>query len=160
MLSQDEKKAIDSLFENQIRFYKSNGEYGFLSNLYKSPILFEERWFPTAEHAYQFAKFVDIKVAEWAMDAPNPHLLAILAHGLFKWDVNPQWQKIKEYRMEQILILKFSDLILKKKLLDTKDAMLIEDSKTDAFWGIGKNGKGRNELGKLLMKIRKHYGGL
>jgi predicted NAD-dependent protein-ADP-ribosyltransferase YbiA (DUF1768 family) len=31
---------------------------------------------------------------------------------------------------------------------------LIEDSKIDAFWGIGSRGKGENMLGVLLMELR------
>jgi len=29
-----------------------------------------------------------------------------------------------------------------------------QDSPTDAFWGVGRNRKGRNELGKVLMRLR------
>jgi len=30
----------------------------------------------------------------------------------------------------------------------------MENSPTDYYWGCGKDGTGRNELGKILMKIR------
>ncbi|KAJ7819811.1 hypothetical protein B0H13DRAFT_2130900, partial [Mycena leptocephala] len=43
---------------------------------------------------------------------------------------------------------------LKQELLGTGDAELVEDSAEDAFWGIGRNGQGRNELGKALAKLR------
>ena len=147
-----EKTEIES---NKLLFYRSNGKYGFLSNLYKRCIVFEKIRFPTSEHAYQYGKFKDEKVADWAMIAPKPHLLAILAHNLFVWDIVPNWSKIKESRMEAVLRAKFnqhSDLAT--KLIETGNAILIEDSKSDAFWGIGKKGKGKNRLGKLLMKIR------
>lgn len=139
-----------------IKFYRANQkEHGFLSNLYKKPFIFEEREFPTAEHAYQHGKFKEEKTREWAMNAPKPHLLAILAHGLFSWDITPNWSKNKVDRMLKVLRVKFSDPDLKYKLLDTSSAILIEDSKTDAFWGCGKSGKGKNTLGKLLMQVRK-----
>jgi predicted NAD-dependent protein-ADP-ribosyltransferase YbiA (DUF1768 family) len=32
--------------------------------------------------------------------------------------------------------------------------MIIEDSPRDWYWGIGKDGKGQNWLGKLLMERR------
>ena len=32
--------------------------------------------------------------------------------------------------------------------------MIIEDSPTDYYWGCGKDKTGRNELGKILMKVR------
>jgi len=122
--------------------------------LYKKPIVFEDREFPTGEHAYQFAKFRDKDTREWALNAPKPHLLSILCHGLFSWDIVPNWGEIKVDRMYNVLRAKFSDNILRQKLLDTGNSILIENSKTDSFWGIGKKGKGKNMLGKLLMKVR------
>jgi ribA/ribD-fused uncharacterized protein len=145
-------ESIDG--KNTIKFYRSVGKYGFLSCLYKKPIIFEEREFPSGEHAYQFGKMVDEDTREWAMNAPKPHLLSILAHGLFSWDIVPNWSKIKVNRMYNVLKVKFSDNELKNKLIDTGDSILIENSKSDAFWGVGKNGKGKNKLGVLLMKVR------
>lgn len=152
---QEEKKNEIPIGDKEvIKFYRSSGDYGFLSNLYKHPIKFEGREFPTSEHAYQFGKFKDPKVKEWAMLAPKPHLLAILAHGLFWWDITENWKEIKVERMLKVLRVKFSNPDLKQKLQDTKDAILIEDSKIDTFWGIGKKGKGKNMLGELLMQVR------
>ena len=149
LMDQDKEQEI-------IKFYRANNkDYGFLSNLYKQSLVFENVVFPTAEHAYQYGKFRDEEVKHWAMMAPKPHLLAILAHGLFSWDIVKDWSKIKVDRMYEVLEVKFSEPELREKLLATDNAILIEDSKTDSFWGIGKSGKGKNMLGKLLMKVRK-----
>ncbi|KAJ7762363.1 swarming motility ybiA domain protein, partial [Mycena maculata] len=43
---------------------------------------------------------------------------------------------------------------LKLELLGTGDTELVEDSAEDAFWGIGKHQRGRNELGKALERLR------
>lgn len=146
---------------NMVRFYKANGTYGFLSNLYKCPVLLCGREFQTAEHAYQFGKFADQAAAEWTMQAPSAHLVAIVAHGLFAWDIVEGWASIKVDRMRQVLLAKFSQHEdLKKHLLDTGDAHLVEDSKTDAFWGIGKKENGKNMLGKLLMEVRQQLRGI
>ena len=139
---------------NIIKFYRATGKYGFLSCLYKKVMFFEGREFSSAEYAYQFAKFKDEAVREWAMKAPKAHLLAILAHGLFSWDIVKNWSEIKIDRMYNVLKAKFSDRELMYKLLNTGDSILIENSKPDAFWGIGKTGKGKNTLGKLLMRVR------
>ena len=137
-----------------IKFYRSSGKFGFLSNLYKKEIEFEGIIFATPEHAYQYGKFKDEETRDWAMKAPKPFLIAILGHGLL-WDITDKWSEIKIKRMHEILRVKFQDSELKQKLLETKDAILVEDSKTDAFWGIGKKETGKNMLGKLLMKVRK-----
>jgi len=140
--------------EQVIKFYRAVGTYGFLSNLYKKPVEFEGRVFPTSEHAYQFGKFIDPEAREWAMKSPKPHLLCIVAHGLNSWDIVKNWSKIRFDRMYKVLQAKFSDPELKEKLLNTGNLILIENSKTDTTWGIGKSGKGKNMLGKLLMKVR------
>lgn len=76
--------------------------------------------------------------------------------------------------MEETIYHKFTqhaDLL--KELLDTGNAELVEvrhrscsfyknsanfflpqDSDKDAFWGVGADGKGRNELGKALERLR------
>ena len=93
--------------------------------------------------------------AEWLISAPKPHLCAMAAHGLMAFDIRPDWQAIKVDRMRDVLRAKFNQHEdLKQKLLDTGDAILVEDSKTDRFWGIGKKMNGKNMLGELLMKIR------
>ena len=145
-------KSIDG--NNIIKFYRASGKYGFLSCLYKKSLIFEGILFPSGEHAYQYGKFRDEDTRNWAMESPKPHLLSILAHGLFAWDIVSNWSRIKVNRMYNVLKVKFSDSELKNKLLDTRDSILIENSKNDAFWGIGKTGKGKNMLGKLLMKVR------
>lgn len=141
---------------SEIRFYRATGKYGFLSNLYPSPFPFEERVFPCAEAAYQFGKPRQVAVAEWIISAPKPHLMAIAAHGLFVFDVRENWNDIKVERMKQVLAVKFGQHFwtLGKQLIGTLDADLIEESKSDAFWGVGKKGTGKNMLGVLLMETR------
>jgi len=142
----------------EIRFYRATGKYGFLSNLFPCLLLFEDRVFPTAEHAYQFGKPKDPAVAEWIVLAPKPHLVAAAAHALFVFDVNPEWSRMKVNRMRSILRAKFSPAGLRAALLETGNATLVEASNTDSFWGVGKKGNGKNILGELLMEIRREIG--
>lgn len=39
-------------------------------------------------------------------------------------------------------------------LLSTGSAKLVEHTTNDSFWGDGGNGRGRNMLGQLLMRVR------
>ena len=58
--------------------------------------------------------------------------------------------------MEKLLRLKVEqNPYVKKKLLETKDYLIVEDSPKDSFWGCGETRDGENQLGKLWMKIRK-----
>lgn len=139
---------------DKIRFYRASGEFGFLSNLYKSPIEFEGRTFRCAEEAYQYGKPNDPAVAEWIVSAPKPHLCAAAAHSLFVFDITPGWSDKKVPRMARVIDKKFTDPELGHKLLQTWPALLTEESNSDAFWGIGKKGNGRNMLGILLVATR------
>ena len=138
----------------EIRFYRASGKYGFLSNLYNKEITFEEQIFRNSEEAYQYGKPKDRATAEWIISAPKPHLCAIAAHSLLVFDITPNWNKTKVDRMYRVLKAKFTHEELKSMLLNTGNATLIEDSKADAFWGVGKKGTGKNMLGKLLMQVR------
>lgn len=142
--------------DKEIRFYRSSGEYGFLSNLYRCMVWFEGRNFSHSEAAYQYGKARDPRVATWIAAAPKPHLCAAIGHSLLAFDISPSWQRTKVERMRQVLNAKFKQHPdLAEKLLSTGDAILIEASPTDAFWGIGKKGDGKNMLGVLLMELRK-----
>ena len=47
------------------------------------------------------------------------------------------------------------DAELRQQLLATGDRLLQEGwPVNDGFWGIGPSGKGRSELGKILMRVR------
>ena len=39
-------------------------------------------------------------------------------------------------------------------LLATEDAILVEHTENDAYWGDAGDGSGKNMMGKLLMKLR------
>lgn len=143
----------------EIRFYRSTDKpYGAFSNLFRRPIIFEGREFPTSEHAYQAGKARKDAVREWILSAPSPSLVAMAAHGLYTWDIVPNWTEIKFDRMRNVLRAKFSQHTdLQELLLQTADARIVEAGRTDnpvnRIWGEV-NGKGLNMLGILLMEIR------
>ena len=75
------------------------------------------------------------------------------------------WNQLKYQIMYEAVKAKFSNPILMKKLIDTKDKILVEASPYDKIWGIGLNETdakktlptnwiGENLLGKVLMQVR------
>jgi ribA/ribD-fused uncharacterized protein len=142
-----------------IQFYRSNEKpYGCFSNLYRAAIDFDGKWFPTAEHAYQYAKARKPEVAMWLMLAPSPSLLAMAAHGLYSWDIAPGWSKGRRDRMRRVVEAKFrGHPSLKEILLSTGDARIVEaatvDNAVNRRWGEV-NGVGENLLGIILMDVR------
>lgn len=144
---------------DEIRFYRANEKpYGVFSNLYRRAIEFEGDVYQTSEHAYQAGKARKEEVRKWLMAAPSPALLAMAAHGLYVWDVHPDWSKTKFDRMKKILLCKFTQhLDLQELLLSTGNSRLVEaatvDNAVNRLWGEV-NGKGQNKLGVLLMEVR------
>lgn len=148
---------------NEIRFYRSSGQYGFLSNLARYEVEFEGRKFMSSEHAYQYGKPNKQPIADWLANAPLARLCALAAHALLPYDVVPNWNEIKLYRMERIVRAKFTqNKDIAAFLIATGNAELIEES-NDSYWGsgviIGDTYHGHNHLGNILMQIRTELGG-
>lgn len=143
----------------EIHFYRANDkDHGYLSNLYRCKVVFEGVEYPTAEHAYQAGKPAKAEVRAWLLAAPTPALCAMAAHGLYKWDVVPDWAKIKFDRMRRVLRAKFEQNVdLAVRLASTGEARLVETGTTNnavnRLWGEV-DGKGENTLGKMLMELR------
>lgn len=146
----------------EIRFYRANERpYGVLSNLYRREIEFEGRVYPTSEHAYQAGKASKPEVREWILSAPSPSLAAMAAHGLYTWDIVPNWARIKFDRMRAVLRAKFEQHAdLRELLLSTGQVRLVEagtvNNAVNRLWGEV-NGKGENMLGVMLMEVRGEF---
>lgn len=133
-----------------------SGEYGFLSNFYPSLISIENINYPTVEHAFQAAKTNNIDDKLKIANNNDPSVAKKLGR---KVKLRKDWEQIKDDIMYELLKLKFNIPELKQKLLNTKDAELIEDNWwNDQYWGVCR-GKGKNMLGKLLMKVRSELKG-
>ncbi len=145
-----------------IRFYRANEKpYGVFSNLYKRSVEFEGATYPTSEHAYQAGKAAKPAVRQWILSAPTPALAAMAAHGLYVWDVVPDWAQIKFDRMRAVLRAKFDQHAdLRELLLSTGQARLVEagtvNNAVNRLWGEV-DGKGENMLGVMLMELRTAY---
>jgi len=116
--------------------------------------------YPSSEHAYVSAKSEDLDFKVGVLNESEPGGVKKLGRNLEKeGGLVENWGEIKLSVMEEILRDKFSDPHLKNKLLSTEDKILYEGNWWhDDFWGVDdKTGKGQNNLGKLLMKIRSEF---
>jgi ribA/ribD-fused uncharacterized protein len=137
-----------------------DGEYAFLSNFYNASCIFEEKLYPTVEHAFQAAKSLDHAERDWIAAAGSPGLAKRLGRSV---NLRADWEKIKFNVMEECLRSKFSDPILKQKLLATGDEELVGGN----YWHDNTYGNcscekckdivGRNMLGNILMKLRTEF---
>lgn len=142
-----------------IRFYSSNEPYGQFSNFAPYPIEVDHRVWPTVEHYYQAQKYPGTTEQELIRRAETPKAAATLGRGLAHL-YRADWDSLKESVMLEGLRAKFSQHgPLRAELLATGDALLVEHTARDDFWGDGGDGSGANRLGILLMRIREELAG-
>jgi N-glycosidase YbiA len=137
-----------------IRFYSVSGEYGEFSNFARYEIQLKgERW-PTSEHYFQAQKFADVRDQEEIRHAKTPMLAAQWGRDR-KRKLRRDWESAKLSVMRDAVEAKFRQHDeLRALLLSTGDAKLVEHTENDDFWGDGGDGRGRNELGRILMSVR------
>jgi ribA/ribD-fused uncharacterized protein len=131
-----------------------------LSNFSAFNLIWDGRTFQTSEHAYHWCKFAlgtrdgSAYVRDTIKRAPSAHEAFKLAER-WKQLRRPDWDDIKVATMRGILHAKAEQHeYVRRKLLETGDRELIEDSWRDDFWGWGPNKDGQNMLGKLWMEVR------
>ena len=126
------------------------GYHRFLSNFWPCTVTYEGLTFNNVEEAYHVAKCADPadRAQFTALSAPaakdRGSVVALRA----------DWHDIKRDVMAGLLRQKFSDPVLRRLLLQTGNATIVEGNTwSDHFWGVC-NGVGENNLGKLLMQVR------
>ena len=130
-------------------------EYFFLSNFYPVEIKLDGIVYPNAETAFQAQKTLDVEERRKFSMLKNPVQAKRLGR---KVKLRDDWKEVKLDIMTEIVSQKFlQHPHLIEMLLQTGDEELVEGNKWgDRFWGVCK-GKGKNHLGKILMKIRDAY---
>lgn len=112
--------------------------------------------FASVEEAYQAASFmgIDEELVEKIKKSHSADEAQRIAYAN-RDKRREDWDDVKISIMEELLRLKIEqNPYVKKKLLQTGDYMIVEDSPKDDFWGWGPNRNGQNNLGKLWMKLR------
>lgn len=127
------------------------GKYFFLSNFYEAPVTHQGISYQNNEAAFQANKLTNVDKRK-SFSHLNPSLSKKKGR---KVNLRHDWEKIKDDVMYEVCLAKFSqNEELKKKLIETGDSILIEGNTwNDTYWGVC-SGRGKNVLGKTLMKIR------
>ena len=137
-----------------------DGEFAFLSNFYEQPHFITDEMgisYITVEHYFQASKSMDSAVRKRISILETPGKAKRAGRSV---DLRPDWEEVKVNVMRTALIKKFSDPLMKAKLLETGDAELVEGNWWgDKFWGVCDD-EGANHLGKLLMEIRETFKGI
>ncbi|WP_295031466.1 NADAR family protein [uncultured Methanobrevibacter sp.] len=126
-------------------------EYYFLSNFYHVDVEYDGIVYKNTEAAFQAQKVLDDNEKLLFSDL-YPREAKKLGRRV---KLRKDWNDVKDNYMYEICKAKFTQHEdLAEKLLETGDEELVEGNTwNDTYWGVC-NGKGKNQLGKTLMRIR------
>lgn len=140
-----------------IYFYGVSEPYGCFSNFSPHGIELDGVCWLTVEHYYQAQKFVgtpDAIIIPCIQTVPRACDAAQLGRDKTR-NPRPDWDGVKLAVMRRAVMTKFlTHLEIQDILLGTGDALLVENSPTDSFWGCGPDQTGLNHLGRILMAVR------
>ena len=155
-LEQYRDKWLSEKMDDVIGFYPR--EFYPLDNFSSFKVEVDGYMYASLEEAFQSSLFLpdypliaeEIKRSHSAHEAQK-----IMFKNIDKVKYSNQEQVVI---MEKLLRLKIEqNPYVFKKLLETHDSTIVEDSPKDYFWGWGIDRNGENNLGKLWMKLREEY---
>ena len=160
-----ERQLSDTLGVPMVLFHSGHSTF---SNFYLCPFTLNGYTYRTTEQYYQSEKaayFGDYKKAQQILAEYRPSRCKKLAYEIKNFD-KKEWQQVARQVMLRGVLAKFSqNTVAKQKLLSTGDALLVEATNFDNFWGSGlhilddthkdrKKWRGANTLGDVLVQVR------
>ena len=135
-------------------FLSRSDEDNLLGTFANLPVQLEGKTWPTVEHYYQAMKFNDEGRQEQVRQAESPRQARKLGrkrHKSFRKD----WKKVRQVMMTRGIYTRCKmHPQAAEALLETANRKLIESSVYDYFWGCGRDRRGENTYGTVLMNVR------
>jgi ribA/ribD-fused uncharacterized protein len=135
------------------RIYPLDQYEKFLATFSAHAIEYQGKLYPTVEHAYHSSRYSDEAIKEEIRQAKSPYLA---------WEISQKYKagQIADFDtkkvavMEELCRLKLAQHEdVKAGLLASGDDVIVKNY-PDPFWGIGKDGVGKNMMGIMWMKLR------
>ncbi len=134
-------------------FSRSDAEHP-LGSFFDQSFLLDNALWPTAEHYYQALKFESLDDQEKVRSAETPKQARKLGRNRFK-KIRKDWAAVKKTVMTRAIYIRCkTHPEAMAALLETGDQRLVENSAYDYFWGCGRDRRGHNHYGKVLMNVR------
>jgi ribA/ribD-fused uncharacterized protein len=151
-----EQSAKIQIQKNKILQITSFTDYfEFLDNKFLTPVYYEGTLYPSVTHAFHAARSTDENTKKAILNADSFKTVGNIARRI---NDPEKWELRRLKVMEMLVRDKFRrSKELQEKLKATTGRELImtynEESSGNLFWGVV-NGKGQNQLGRILSKIR------
>lgn len=124
------------------------------SRLQVKPFELDGKQWQSAEHYYQAMKSNSPAYQERVRLAATVKKATKLGKSWFIRK-RPDWKAVQSTVMTRAVYTQcrtYSDMA--ESLLETGDEKIVENSQFDYYWGCGRDRRGENEYGKMLMNIR------
>lgn len=125
-------------------------------------ILLDDCLWPTCEHYFQAMQFTspdDQERVRSAIDATDAERLAkpgLLARLIRSRRRRDDWPRVRIAFMTRAIYTKCRAWPeVAEHLLQTGESRLVENSQYDYFWGCGRDLRGENRYGQVLMDVRR-----
>ncbi len=150
----------------EIRFTKSKAPYGWMGNMSRFPVTWDDKTYGSTEHLFQAMRFgLDTEWAELVRKEDNPYQAKQVAKANREHMIVEPCGEEDLANMYQCLMAKIrAHEELKLELMGTIDCHIYEDVTfrgdvgSNLFWGAMKledgSWKGKNVVGNLWMKVR------
>ncbi len=143
---------FESVDENVICIAR-NSE-GNLSSFALNGFELEGKVWPSIEHYFQGMKFPEGEYQESIRLAKTAQIARKLGRTRFK-KIRKDWSAVRETVMTRaVYTLCRTHPALAAELLATQNETLVDNSQYDYFWGCGRDRRGHNAYGKILMNVR------
>jgi ribA/ribD-fused uncharacterized protein len=114
----------------------------------------EGQFWPSVEHYFQAMKFEDTDAREKVRLAMHPAKARRLGRSRLK-KLRKDWSKVRRVIMTRAVYVKCrTHPEVAEQLLSTGERHIFENSQYDYFWGCGRDRRGHNTYGKVLMDVR------
>jgi ribA/ribD-fused uncharacterized protein len=125
-----------------------------LSSVSAHPIVLEDENWITAEHYVSARIVASSSLAKQISDCSSGERAAAMAKPWYRKKV-ANWKQLRKVLMTRAIYTKVQMYEeVRQALLETGEQLIVETSAYDHFWGIGRDQRGDNTYGKVLMDIR------
>jgi len=135
-------------------YLSMNDKEELLSRNSDHAIKLEDKQWPTVEHYFQAMQFESSDYQEKIRNAISAEQAIKLGKTWFKRkrkDLN----QVRTILMTRALYIKCRTYPeVTERLLETEELRLVENSQFDYYWGCGRDHRGENHYGEVLMNVR------
>jgi ribA/ribD-fused uncharacterized protein len=140
--------------ETSAEYFSRSDLFNPLGTFSRHGFTLDDLEWPSVEHYYQAMKFEDTEYRERIRQADHPRIARKLGRNRWKRR-RKDWRQVKATVMTRAVYTKCrSHPEVAEALLATNDGVLVENSNYDYFWGCGRDRRGANMYGKVLMRVR------